>query len=554
MFKQPSPNGGFGGNGVGKGGNLVSARRIIVRRFAAIGDSLAATVVADKLLNQGFEVAWQCVPSIHCVIRRHPRIQHILDIGQGNPDCNLDNSYEKHPLRRKLSFSQIFMDAANDQLARLGINLGPALNCRPTLRLSVAEKAAAQVKFSQWPKPWVFVCPRSDTYACRQVPDGIWSEAAAGIHGTKFWLGRHPAPPHFVDLKCQHLDNVIVWLSAADLLVTVDTGPMHLAAAMGIPILAINQSSSPELHLSDQVDFLTIEPKGLDCLNCQHNQCPINPTIPPCQKIDPAFIAAWANAKLGAKYGERVSAIIPIYRPDVQTLNKCLECILPQVDEVIVCHEGGNSLVPSGMLQHPKIQIVVKGQKGIGYGRNVNRGVRASTGKYLVLMNDDVFLQPDAVAKMMEVMKPGVGMVANRLMYPDGTVYHAGKIRAPGVRGWGHCEHKQKHWRYTEPVEAENVCGACVLVRRETHFAINGFDEDFNLFGEDDDYALRVRRAGYSIWFTPHSWGTHLEHQSVNKIGDVMTLVNAANSTFHRKWGRYLDHNLNRIPGTFDYV
>jgi len=527
---------------------MIRANRIIVRRLAAIGDSLCATVVADRLIELGYEVIWQTHPSIHCVIRRHPRISAVTEL-ICNPDINLDGAYEKDPQRRRKHFHAMFFEAAQRQLNPMGINLGAAFNCRPSIRLSPQERTIAQTKFKDYPRPWVFICPRSDTYAARQVPDGIWQAAAAKIQGTKFWLGRHPGPAGIVDLKCQHLDNVIVWLSAADLLVSVDTGPLHLAAAMGIQVLGLGQSSSPECHLSDQRDFMTIEPK-LDYLNCQDNICPKNPDVPPCQSFDPEFIAAWANAKLDGIRQERVSAIISIYRPEVGTLNRCLECVLPQVDEVIVCRDMAG-IEPVGALKHPKIRYVLSPQHNIGYGRKQNFAARHSSGKLLLLCNDDLFLEPDAVARMKEEMKPGVGLVCNLLLYPDRSVYFAGKSRGFGQMGWGHMNHKQRHWDLKVPTELENACGACNLVSRKAFYDIGGFDEDFMLFGEDDDFSLRMRQAGYKIMFTPHSVGIHLEHQSVNKTGDIMTMVQNANRIFNRKWGWYLEHNRNRVPGTF---
>lgn len=144
-------------------------------------------------------------------------------------------------------------------------------------------------------------------------------------------------------------------------------------------------------------------------------------------------------------------------------------------------------------------------------------------------------------------------MVANLLRYPDGTIYHAGKARGPGQRGWGHRDYKHRDCTIKEPTEMENVCGACVLVSRKAFYEIDGFDEEFFIYAEDDSFALSMRQQGYKIIFTPHSEGTHLEHQSTKLLGNISDLVGAANTTFSRKWGRYLDHNINRIPGNFDY-
>jgi GT2 family glycosyltransferase len=531
-----------------------SSNWISIRRNAAIGDVLSSTVIADKLLDLGYSISFQCHPSIHCVLRRHPRIQDLREPG-GPADVVLDGAYEKHPLRRQSHFHSIWMESANSQLAKLGIHLGPALNCRPRLGLHPNERLAAQAKFKEYPRPWVFVCPRSDWFACRQVPDGIWNEAAQKMHGTKFWLGRHPAPPHFVDLKCQHFDNIIVWLSAADLLVTVDTGPMHVGAALGIPILALGQSSSPELHLSDQVDFLTINCQGLNCLNCQKNICPLpkRSTNPPCQSFNPDFISAWTNKKLQQRFEDRVSAVVPVYGSDPATIKRCLEHALPQVDEIVICAETSDK-VPAGIPTDPKIRVVVKGVKRIGYGRNANFGARHTTGKYLLLLNDDVFLSPGAVSKMKEAMRPDVGMVAHLLRYESGLIYPTAMGRNNGDLDWHHIDHQKKASSLPDIVELENCCGASTLVRREAFYAASGFDESFFLYCEDNDFALRLRRGGWKIIYTPHASGIHLGHQSSIKIGNLQDLCRPSIRLFHAKWDRYLQHNRYRVPGSFDYA
>jgi GT2 family glycosyltransferase len=550
------PKGG-GGNAIfGANGNAILQSGvhmpIVVRRTAAIGDALCASVVTDKLMALGFDVVFQTHIAIHCVFRRHPSG---MEIQEPNMFCHvdLDGAYEKDPARRQKHFHWMFMEKANEQLRPRGIELGPAFNCKPHLSVPGNDREAARSRFSQYDRPWVFACPRSDTYNVRQISDGVWQEIAAKTSGTKFWLGRHPAPPNFIDLQCQHLDNVINWLSVADLLISVDTGPMHLAAALGVPVIAIGQSSSPDLHLNDQNDFVTVSPR-LDCLNCQQNVCPKNAHLPPCQYIDPDLVAQWANARLSSIFGTSISAIVPIYQPEAKTLNRCLEAVLPQVSEVIVTCEMGNGKVPEGALHHDKIKYVRAPGRAIGYGRNVNFGARHSNGRYLMFLNDDVFLDPVAAEKMRDEMVPGVGMVAHLLRYEDGTIYHAGKRRGPGEKGWGHIDHRKHLPTITSPTEMENVCGASVMVDRKAYYGIDCFDEEFFIYAEDDDFSLRMRRSGKRIVYTPHATGVHMEHQSTQKIGDIMGSVYKANAIFGRKWGRYLEHNANRIPGTFDYV
>lgn len=521
----------------------------MIQRNAAIGDVIAASVVADKLAEMGYRVAFRTHPNIHCVLRRMPVIAHIAGPGN-NVHVNLDGAYETDPDRRRKHFFAMFMDTARNQLRAFNVDLPQGFNCRPKMVVPENVRQAVASQFAQYPRPWIFLNPRSESYNVRQVPDGIWHEAAKRMNGTKFWIGMHPAPPGIVDLHARHMDNVIEWLSVADLLISVDTGPLHVAAALNRPVLGLGQSSSPELHLSDQSDFVTLNAK-LDCLNCQENICRINQHVPPCQNFEPELIAQWANAKSADPNGPvKVSAVVPIYKPDVNVLNRCLAALVDQVAEIIVTQEGG-IVRPAGMMTHEKIRYVQTWKRNIGFSGNANFGARHTTGNWILFTNDDAFLAPDAVSKMVEVVQPDVGMVSNLLRYPDGSIYHAGKVRHAGVRGWAHIDYRRKDPTFQGPIELENCCGCVVLVRRKAFYEAGCYDEEMPVFAQDDAFALSIRQLGYRIMFTPHSTGIHMEHQSVSKLGDVSSLVRSGNAAFERAWGWYLTLNANRIPGGF---
>jgi GT2 family glycosyltransferase/ADP-heptose:LPS heptosyltransferase len=530
----------------------LQGNEVVIRRTGAIGDALAATVVADRVKQAGAPVIFQSHPDIHPVLRRVPSVTHVT---VPEPFChiNLDGGYEQDPLRRSKHFYWMFLERAREQFRNHAHWFASVYNAKPHLRISDEEKARSVNRLEAYPKPWIFICPRSDSYNVREVPFDVWQAVAEQVEGTKFWVGTHPGPSNIVNLNCRRIEEVLLLLSVADLLISVDTGPLHLAAAMDITALAIGQSSSPELHLSDQADYQTISPK-LDCLNCQLNRCPKNQWHPPCMDIDPDFIAAWANAKLRSKTYHGVSAIITIWKPDYRVLNLCLERVLPQVDEVIVTAEAG-SMVPTQVRRDPRIRYVRTSKSDIGYAGNANYGARQSCHRTLLFLNDDCFLYPDAVERLKEAMTPGVGVVSCLMYYGDGrTIYHGGKARAPGMRGWGHIDCRQTRTSINTITEMENVNGAVMMIPRSIFYSVDGFDEELKLFANDDDMCLKVRKKGWKVMYTPFAKANHLEHQSVNKVGDIMTLVNGANMIFDRKWHGYFDHNINRIPGDYNYV
>ncbi len=519
---------------------------LVIRRTAAIGDVLAATCLVRKLKEHGIGTIFQSHSSTHCVLRRVPDLLEYQEPG-GRYDIDLDGVYEEDGQRHAKHFAQMFIDRANQYLQHRNVRL-EVTNCTPKLIVKEEEKPSFLEVLQRYKKPWVMICPRSQAWAARTVPDLIWKEAASKINGTCFWLGMNPAPAGITDLGCRHFDNVIRYISCADLMVSVDTGPMHVAAALGIPTIAIEQASAPELHLSDQNDFVVIRP-DLKCLNCQKNICPIDAHHPPCQLIRPEVISEAVNRRITFSSGA-VSAVIAVYRPDVNKLNRSLEQIVDQVDEVVVASDLAG-IIPPGAMRHPRIRYVRKHAHDIGYGRKANFAARHTSGKYLLMLNDDCYLEKDAVRKLKELMTPGVGMVAHLLRYPDGTIQHGGTYRNPGDKGWGHVDVGGRNCRFNSVVEMENVCGASVLIDRKAFYKGGAFDEDFYLYCEDNAMCLQIRQQGYKILFTPHVCGIHEEHQSTKLTPNLHDHMVKSCKTLERKWNWYFVKNNGNNMGTF---
>lgn len=250
---------------------------------------------------------------------------------------------------------------------------------------------------------------------------------------------------------------------------------------------------------------------------------------------------------------DSITAVIPIYQPDVEVLNRCLSCVLPQVGEIIVTAEG-NSKVPSRVLQHEKIRHVRTQRKGIGFGKNVNFGARHAHGKWLFILNDDVFLNDDVVPLMLKEVKPDTGIIVHLLRYSDGRIFSTVCARNPGDKDFHHVDWLQNESSIKEVTEVENACGASWLIRATAWKRVGGYDEAFKFYAEDNALSLSVRKAGWKIIYTPHAKGWHLGHQSTPKVGNLSEMIAASSKLFHERWGKYIAHNANKPMGTFDYA
>lgn len=278
----------------------------------------------------------------------------------------------------------------------------------------------------------------------------------------------------------------------------------------------------------------------LPCLNCCRPKCPLDPDHPPCQNISPELIALAVNRRL-AIAPDFVSVVIPVYKPKPERLTKCLEHVVPQVDEVVV---AGGIQTPWPLRHVPtdsRIRYIQNPSNNFGFGHTCNFGARHTLGNYILFLNDDCYLQPDCVSKLKAEMRDGVAMVSHLLLYPTGRVQYGGKFRPPGAAGFGHLDLNARRCRFTEPVEQESVCGASMLVRRKVFFDVDSFDNRFALYSEDDDLGLKVRKAGWKIIFHPGAVGIHEEHQSSSLRPDKMKLMQRSNELFAAKWHEYFE-------------
>lgn len=513
-------------------------RHISVQRTGAIGDVITASVVCDKLKELGFDVTLHADPRASIPLQN----THKLAPPIKNPDVNLDGAYEGNPDRKKKHCTHIFIDKANEQLAQHGITLSKA-NLTPVI------KAPSYQVESFGLRPWIGVCPKSNSFLNRSIPKQIWQQVVHKQPGTWIWLGTEEAPAKYVDAHCRNLDSLTATIAVLDVMVSVDTGPLHIAAALGVPVVGIAQSNIP--WLTDQRDWSMIH-APLDCINCHELKCPINETRPPCCHIEPALIQKAVADKLEARQGNKVSAVIAVYKPDFKRLTKCIDHVVDQVDEVVVSWDGDGIRWRWSDVENPKIQYRwnTYSTERQGYGRTTNRGVRHSKGRYILLLNDDVFLKPDAVKKMMAAaVAPDVGIVGCLLRYPDGTIQHGGGMRKSGDVGWGHRDLKRRSPSISERMEMEFVTLAAAIVRREAFYGAMGFNENYDCYCEDAELCLMVRKNGWKVIYEPAAEGIHEESQTTGPM--KKELGKASYAIFKQRWQHYFDKNSFNQLGTF---
>jgi GT2 family glycosyltransferase len=168
---------------------------------------------------------------------------------------------------------------------------------------------------------------------------------------------------------------------------------------------------------------------------------------------------------------------------------------------------------------------VLIANKNCSFSVACNLGASASRGRFLMLLNSDVFAKaPGWLQRMAATMQsdPTIGIVGARLLYPDGSIQHVGMDwrREPACNNLLINIHPYKGMHPSlvpehGVAEVAAVTGACMLVRLEEFMRLGMFDTGF-IRGdcEDSDFCLRASAAGYRIVCDNEAVLYHLEGAS----------------------------------------
>lgn len=215
------------------------------------------------------------------------------------------------------------------------------------------------------------------------------------------------------------------------------------------------------------------------------------------------------------------ASVIVLAWNGLQYLPACLDALVAQdyADfETIVVDNGSTDGSADFVAEHyPQVRLI-RNEHNLGFAAGNNVGLRAATGDVLVMLNQDTVVQPGWLAALVGALEDeAVGVAGCKILYPDGeTIQHAGGwIEWPlGLaHHYGQGEQDTGQWSVHRAVEY--VTGAAMAFRRDVLERVGFLDEEFwPGYFEDADFCLRVRKAGYEIWYTPEAILTHVESAS----------------------------------------
>jgi N-acetylglucosaminyl-diphospho-decaprenol L-rhamnosyltransferase len=168
--------------------------------------------------------------------------------------------------------------------------------------------------------------------------------------------------------------------------------------------------------------------------------------------------------------------------------------------------------------------ISISPNRGFAAGNNV--GIKASIGRYIILLNSDTIVPPGALASLVEFMERhnDAGVCGPRLVHPNQQIQAFAFGRDPTLRyllkrGANRLlRNRALHDWHTDQIQCVGwVAGTAMVVRRHAFESAGLLDEMFYAYFEDNDWCLRIRQSGWQVYYNPQVSVVHLGGQSLKK-------------------------------------
>lgn len=267
----------------------------------------------------------------------------------------------------------------------------------------------------------------------------------------------------------------------------------------------------------------------------------------------------------------RLSVIILNYNT-AGLLNSCLSAVLAskgfekgQLEVIAVDNNSADNSAEMVMKNYPAVKLV-RNERNLGFSAGNNVGIKAARGEFLLLLNTDTLVEPDALVTVLNAMENdrSIGAATCLLQMADGKIdpashrgfptlwnslsYFLGLEKLfPQSRFFGGYHQGWKNLKVAHEVDC--ISAAFMMVSAKVIDKVGLLDERFFMYGEDIDWCLRIKKAGFKIFFYPGVKTLHLKRQSGREqTRDKDLRRHTQNMFLDSMWQFYEKHYLDKYP------
>ncbi len=175
---------------------------------------------------------------------------------------------------------------------------------------------------------------------------------------------------------------------------------------------------------------------------------------------------------------------------------------------------------------------LIENKENLGFAKGNNVGIKEATGKYILLLNQDVEQKKDAILKMIEFLENDeansgkkYGAVAPQLLFPNGEVQdfscrplYDWNVLLKDYLSFG--RYRKKFYDHSKSQDVEQPMASVLMIRGDLLKELNGLDENENfwIYFNDVDLSYRIKQAGFNHYFLADVQFFHHHGESAAKM------------------------------------
>ena len=259
------------------------------------------------------------------------------------------------------------------------------------------------------------------------------------------------------------------------------------------------------------------------------------------------------------KLADPVDVVIVTYN-SADEIRACIEPLASLADVRTIVIDNASSDRTRRILADLRLETIAL-DRNLGFAAGVNLGWRATSAPYVLFLNPDARIEPDALAHLVRTLhaRADAGAVGPRILEADGRLAFSQR-RFPRLRStfaqalFLHHVFPRSAWsdevvrtdsKYDAPQEPEWLSGACLLVRRSDLEEMGGLDEAFFMYSEDTDLCRRLWHSGRHVLFDPGAIVRHAGGRSAPRA-ELLTMLASSRLIYARKHHSASVANLHR--------
>ena len=197
--------------------------------------------------------------------------------------------------------------------------------------------------------------------------------------------------------------------------------------------------------------------------------------------------------------------------------------------EVIVVDNASKNQEAEIIAQrYPQVKVI-KSKKNLGFAGGNNLGIKASSGKYLFLVNNDTIFKFFNIQALIDRIESSatIGAVCPKIRFAwdNNPIQFAGytPLSKITVRNRAIGFNEEDRGQYDSPHPTPYAHGAAMLVKRDVIDNVGLMPECYFLYYEELDWSMMITRAGYDIWYEPACTIYHKESQTTGQNSPLRT-------------------------------